>query len=771
MGDRSVLRVDILSEKERRALPVLEITESATCIDGMVVSGGIMDARLGPSTRMPCATCGLECDGHYGILKFGSTYFLNPLFVREIVQILRLICLNSKCSAFMCDVNAALDSVNTPEGRKVSKHQKAWAASGKSMLSKGEIEKLAKHVSNVERACPRCQTMHAANLSWSATSHCVVMHGGEQGASGMLSGNEIRSIFANMSETTMKRLKLRYKPTEYLMNSLLIPPLNARTDEHCDLNKLLSAIVRWTHSLESIDPKQQKRGREEVQMRLELLMINKEGRAIEARSEPFNSLMHSKDEKHGTMRGNCQGRRMNLCARGVLAGDPYSKPGEIGIPFSAANTLPVLCRVNARNISYYQDILHSGNQKYQAGINETMPSILTITRRDGEFLWDMESFRGPKLQDVVLQEGDTVERTLEKGDVVTFNRQPTLWRKGLISLRAILVPFNSFRFNFATMEQLNADCDGDEGNVFITPGDAPRAEQLWLMSMEQNVLSDQAPGSIIGVGHGEDVLATAFTLTAFPSQVNPCDAYNAYAMSQSGSISWVPLPFERDVTGVQLIEAILRKYPFTWKDEEGGVLIENGIIVRGALTKKHLGSGGGVIHRIAHRHGGRAACSCIHELQLLLHSLTKVGGHTISTADVFSVGDEIDSQISAIADAEVDPMEKEKQLKLLAEDMLRNSPSDDCLAVMINSRSKGKVDDYMQMVLGMGTIFDNDRETFSNESLARGIFDTAIVDASRGVTATSQKKLSVRDSGAAQRQLVKMLEEVKQEYDLNDAKR
>ena len=70
--------------------------------------------------------------------------------------------------------------------RKVSKHQKTWAASGKSMLNKGEMEKLSNHVSSAERACPRCQTVHAANLSWNATSQCVSMHGGEQGAPGML---------------------------------------------------------------------------------------------------------------------------------------------------------------------------------------------------------------------------------------------------------------------------------------------------------------------------------------------------------------------------------------------------------------------------------------------------------------------------------------------------------------------------------------------------------------------------------------------------------
>jgi DNA-directed RNA polymerase beta' subunit len=62
-----------------------------------------------------------------------------------------------------------------------------------------------------------------------------------------------------------------------------------------------------------------------------------------------------------------------------------------------------------------------------------------------------------------LQVGDTVERHLRDGDVVLLNRQPTLHRGGMLAMKVVLRPYQTFRFNLAGTKTFNADYDSKRG--------------------------------------------------------------------------------------------------------------------------------------------------------------------------------------------------------------------------------------------------------------------------------------------------------------------
>ena len=64
-----------------------------------------------------------------------------------------------------------------------------------------------------------------------------------------------------------------------------------------------------------------------------------------------------------------------------------------------------------------------------------------------------------------LKIGDIVERHLENGDVVLFNRQPSLHRVSIMAHRARVMPHRTFRFNECVCTPYNADFDGDEMNI------------------------------------------------------------------------------------------------------------------------------------------------------------------------------------------------------------------------------------------------------------------------------------------------------------------
>ena len=83
----------------------------------------------------------------------------------------------------------------------------------------------------------------------------------------------------------------------------------------------------------------------------------------------------------------------------------------------------------------------------------------------------------------VLQFGDVVERHLIDGDVVLFNRQPSLHRLSIMALYARVMPHRTFRFNECICSPFNADFDGDEMNLHLPQTEEAKAEALILMGV------------------------------------------------------------------------------------------------------------------------------------------------------------------------------------------------------------------------------------------------------------------------------------------------
>ena len=82
-----------------------------------------------------------------------------------------------------------------------------------------------------------------------------------------------------------------------------------------------------------------------------------------------------------------------------------------------------------------------------------------------------------------LKPGDTVERHLEDGDLVLFNRQPSLHRLSVMCHNVVVMPWRTLRFNEAVCAPYNADFDGDEMNIHVPQTQEARAEAKHLMGV------------------------------------------------------------------------------------------------------------------------------------------------------------------------------------------------------------------------------------------------------------------------------------------------
>jgi DNA-directed RNA polymerase III subunit RPC1 len=63
--------------------------------------------------------------------------------------------------------------------------------------------------------------------------------------------------------------------------------------------------------------------------------------------------------------------------------------------------------------------------------------------------------------------GDVVERHMMNGDVILFNRQPSLHKMSLMAHRARVLQWRTLRFNESICQPYNADFDGDEMNLHL----------------------------------------------------------------------------------------------------------------------------------------------------------------------------------------------------------------------------------------------------------------------------------------------------------------
>ena len=85
-----------------------------------------------------------------------------------------------------------------------------------------------------------------------------------------------------------------------------------------------------------------------------------------------------------------------------------------------------------------------------------------------------------------------VERHLNDGDFVLFNRQPSLHKMSIMGHRIKIMPYSTFRLNLSVTSPYNADFDGDEMNMHVPQSFETRAEVLELMMVPKCIVSPQA---------------------------------------------------------------------------------------------------------------------------------------------------------------------------------------------------------------------------------------------------------------------------------------
>jgi DNA-directed RNA polymerase II subunit RPB1 len=165
---------------------------------------------------------------------------------------------------------------------------------------------------------------------------------------------------------------------------------------------------------------------------------------------PLKSIQQRIGSKEGRIRYNIQGKRVEFSARSVITPDPNISIEELGVPMEIATNLTFPERVTQYNKPKLYKFIQNGADKW--------PGAKTIQRKDGRMI----SLKHVNTNEIVLYNGDIVNRHLIDGDIVLFNRQPTLHKMSMMGHRVKVLPYKTFRLNVLVTRPYNADFDGDE---------------------------------------------------------------------------------------------------------------------------------------------------------------------------------------------------------------------------------------------------------------------------------------------------------------------
>lgn len=206
--------------------------------------------------------------------------------------------------------------------------------------------------------------------------------------------------------------------------------------------------------------------------------------------------------KQGRFRGNLSGKRVDFSGRTVISPDPNLMIHQVGVPERVAKILTYPEKVNPANLQRMKQLVRNGTEKHP-GANYVQQKGLSFKK------YLAYGNREKVAQD--LKCGDIVERHLTDGDIVLFNRQPSLHKMSIMSHQAKVQPQRTFRFNECACTPYNADFDGDEMNLHLPQTEEARAEALILMGNQSNLVTPKNGEMLIAAT--QDFITGGYLLT------------------------------------------------------------------------------------------------------------------------------------------------------------------------------------------------------------------------------------------------------------------
>nr|UXY87553.1 DNA-directed RNA polymerase II largest chain [Cryptomonas curvata] len=686
------IQFSILSPTEIKKYSVAKIVNDATFENNLPKKGGLMDTRLGVVEKdFFCSTdmCSyIECPGYFGHIELQKPVF-HEGFMEFILLIIR--CVDHTTSKLIVNQN----SQKVKNVLKIRNPRQRLTAMAKLCTSVCSINNLKRtnELDTLEEGI-------TIQPKYSRDGWCIVAKFDPKITSEptrILSAERIYEIFKNISDNDCKKIGLNPKlarPDWMILTVLPIPPptirpsvvfdLTSRAED--DLTYKLGDIIRSNksllHLIISCAPVQS------INEQINLLQyhigsymnnnVPNLAKSMQRTGRAIKSIRQRIQGKEGRVRGNLMGKRVDFSARTVITPDPNISLDEIGVPWTIALNLTYPEIVTKFNIIELKKIVNNGPFCH--------PGAKYIIKNDGSRI-DLRYVK--KLSDIKLEFGYQVERHLQDGDIVLFNRQPSLHKMSMMGHIVKIMFYSTFRMNLSATSPYNADFDGDEMNLHLPQTLEARAELLNLLMVSKCIISQQGNKPVMGIV--QDSLIGSLLLTQRDTFLNKykLDTILIQIENWNGNIP-IPTIIKPEIlwTGKQLISIILPKinlirnsiaHPDNEKSNispgDTRVFILDGQLISGIIDKRTVGSSGGsLIHICWKEYGAERTTQLISQFQLVVNSWLLIHGFSVGIGDTFADKKTMLDVVSIIKNAKT---EVQKIVKKKTSDSLEIFPDKD----------------------------------------------------------------------------------------------
>jgi len=637
------IKFSVWSPNEIRKYSVSEITAPETYDeDGMAVQGGLMDGRLGTlEPGQKCLTCGntsARCPGHFGHIELAEPV-LHIAFIDSIHKLLLATC--RSCSRIR------ISDEDLQKFLEIKSRKAAYTVISQKRIPDEILDKAKK-----AKECAHCGKLQYELIF---TKPTIFIEKTELGESRLLPIT-IRERFSQITDGDLDLLGYDHttaRPEWFILQALPVPPVTVRPSiiletgirSEDDLTHKMVDIIRVNQRLK--ESKEAGTPPLIVQDLVDLLQyhtttyfdneVSGIPQAHHRSGRPLKTLTQRLKGKEGRFRGSLSGKRVDFSSRTVISPDPNLDLAEVGVPESIAKKLTIPEIVTDWNIEKLKKLVINGPDKF--------PGVNYILRPDGvkirlDFVEDRSIIADS------LEAGYLVERHLLDGDIVLFNRQPSLHQMSIMGHHVRVLPGKTFRLHPSVCPPYNADFDGDEMNLHVPQSEESRAEALLLMRVQEQLISPRFGGPIIGALR--DFITGAYLLTK-DDTILSTQEFSNYAMlgDYQGEL---PKPKIRNkdgsfFTGKQLFSIFLpsdfnfvmtSKWSKGTKKVEKDIVIKNGELVSGVIDKASIGAEEpeSVLHRIAKDYGNEHAKKFLNSILIIIKQFITDYGFSYGYSDL-----------------------------------------------------------------------------------------------------------------------------------------
>jgi len=820
------IQFSILSPDEIRRGSVAAITNRDTYINNKPVINGLFDPRMGVlEPGFICPTDGLDymqTPGYFGHIDLARPLFYIQ-YLNTVIKIARCTCI--KCSKLL-----------------ISKEKYKHAFEMQPDARWNYIFSIASKVKRCgEDTTDGCGCKQPSKIKKEGMATLIAEWDSIDGVVDMelltmnMTPELILKQFRRISDEDVSFMgfsPIWSRPDWMICQVLAIPPPAVRPSVKHDTQQrseddLTHIIVDIIKANKSLQEKIATNARIEIindwtmllQYRVATLVDNKipgVAVAMQRSGRPLKSIKERLNGKHGRVRGNLMGKRVDFSARSVITPDPNLSIKELGVPKKIAMNLTRPVIVNKRNMKFLETLVRNGPDVH--------PGAKNLDRKRGETI----SLRYVDRDTLNLELGDVVHRHMMDGDAVLFNRQPTLHRMSMMSHIVRIMPIgDTFRMNVADTKPYNADFDGDEMNMHMPQNIESESELRNLAAVPWQLISPANNGSIVGIF--QDSLLGAYRFTRDGNNFTKRDAMNLLMSYNKVDVS--KLGKGKTVSNFEIMSQIMPPLSLSYKTKlfkEGENIgnsnnileIKNGIYLRGQMEKGVLGGGSkGLLQRVCNDYGNMASSDFIDDLQNIVTEYMKTSCFSVGISDLIAdeaTNDKI-SQVITTTKREVHDIIDQTHIGIFEnetgktneeefETQIKNITSrcendtgkigresigeDNRFAIMVKAGSKGSDLNMMMMISCVGQQnVDGKRipygfedrtlphfNKFDDTPGARGFVENSYISglspeelffhAMGGRVGLIDTAVKTSQTGYIQRRLIKGLEDLKVEYDM-----